>query len=358
MNAAQDWSTHAAHCVALVSRVDRGPILKSRTWTRVLCSTALVGTTLAAPATIEAQEPIRPARPAAAPATSVGVELFGGAGISWPAAKDSFEAVELSTNAVDFGGGARVTGLWQGLFAQVALSRWSDTGERAFVGSDGTSFPLGIPLEVSASYIDATIGVKSAVRNSTGRITYITYAGAGAGVVRFKESSPFAEAGDDLNTTKPSYHLIGGIEVPIASGIAVAFDGKYRYIPGLLGDDGVSAVLDENFLGGFQVAAGLRLGFGGRPHGVPSRPPTPPVPTPTDPVKTVPPQVLASAGMILQNAPVFLLPDASRTPLRSLPAGTSIRILDQKGDWYQIEFNDAQFGRRVGYVQSKYVRVR
>jgi hypothetical protein len=72
----------------------------------------------------------------------------------------------------------------------------------------------------------------------------------------------------------------------------------------------------------------------------------------------VPPQVLASAGLISQNAPVFLLPDASRTPLRTLPAGTSIRILEQKGDWVQIEFNDAQFGRRVGYVQSKFVQLR
>ena len=334
--------------------------MTSRMWTRVLCSTALVGATLAGPAIIQAQTqgPTRPSRPAATPATSVGVELFGGAGVSWPAAKDSFEAVELSTNAVDFGGGARVTGLWKGLFAQVALSRWSDTGERAFVESDGTSFPLGIPLEVSATYVDATVGVKNAVRNSTGRISYITYAGAGAGAVRFKESSPFAEAGDDVNTTKPSYHVLAGIEVPIARSLAVAFDGRYRYIPGLLGDDGVSALLDENVLGGFQVSAALRFGFGGQPHGVPSLPRAAPAPTPMEPEKTVPPQVLASAGLILRTAPVFLLPDATRAPLRTLPAGTSVRILEQKGDWVQIEFNDAQFGRRVGYVQTKYVQVR
>ena len=62
--------------------------------------------------------------------------------------------------------------------------------------------------------------------------------------------------------------------------------------------------------------------------------------------------------MITASAPVFLLPDATMTPLRTLTAGTSIRILEEKGDWIRIEFRDNQYGARVGYVQRKFVQVR
>ena len=50
-------------------------------------------------------------RPAERP---VGLDVFGGAGVSFPAAKDSFEAVDLNSTDFEVGGGARVTGLWRG----------------------------------------------------------------------------------------------------------------------------------------------------------------------------------------------------------------------------------------------------
>jgi hypothetical protein len=76
-------------------------------------------------------------------------------------------------------------------------------------------------------------------------------------------------------------------------------------------------------------------------------------------VQLPPPQVdRFPTGVIAQAAPIFILPDATRTPLRTLPAGTSVRILEEKGDWIRIEFIDAQFGRRVGYVERKFVQLR
>jgi hypothetical protein len=41
-----------------------------------------------------------------------------------------------------------------------------------------------------------------------------------------------------------------------------------------------------------------------------------------------------------------------------LPAGTAVRILEDKGDWVRVEFNDQQYGRRVGFVERKYVQIR
>ena len=325
-------------------------------WRRFICPAGVVVAMLANPAPIKAQDASQ--RPPAARAQGgFGVDLFGGAGIGWPTAKDSFDALDLNY-PLEYGGGVRLTGLWRKLFAQVSGARWSDTGERAFIASDGTSFPLGIPLEVEATYVDATLGWKDAVRTASGRVSFLSYLGIGAGVVRYRESSPFAEPGDDLDTTEPSYHALIGFEVPIAGWLAAAVDGRYRYIPGLLGDAGVSGVLEEDSLGGFQLSAGFRVGFGGPRYAAP--PPAPTVPPEDIPTKRPPAAVPepAADGVIVEAAPVFLLPDATRTPLRILQPGTSVRILEETTDWVRVEFQDVQFGRRVGYVQRKFVQTR
>ena len=58
-----------------------------------------------------------------------------------------------------------------------------------------------------------------------------------------------------------------------------------------------------------------------------------------------------------QTTPIYLRPDATLTPLRQLPTGTRLRILDSPGDWLRVEFDDTQFGRRVGFVQKALVRI-
>src|SRR5687767_10335182 len=143
---------------------------------RAFVSAALAGALLFSTTAVSTQErpQDRPAEAQAAP-EGLGLDLFGGAGFSWPAAKDSFRAVDLSSTALDFGGGARLTGLPGRVFGQVAVAHWWDTGERAFVAEDGTSFPLGIPLEVTATFLDATIGLKYPARSSTGRTSSLYY---------------------------------------------------------------------------------------------------------------------------------------------------------------------------------------
>jgi hypothetical protein len=285
----------------------------------------------------------------------LGVDLFGGAVASWPSAKDSFKAVGLPSTAVDFEGGARVTGLWSGMFVQFSGARWSDTGERVFIDSDGTRFPLGIPLAVKARFMDGTIGVQAPL--STGRDPYFFFLGGGVGFVRYSESSPFADAGEDLEVTKVSYHALAAVEIPIVRRLAAVVETKYRYVPDLLGDGGASAVFGEDSFGGFNAAVGLRIGFGGRPSV--TRPSKPEEATPAQ--RNPPPKVPGTMtgrpeAVILERAPVYVLPDASRTPLRTLEAGTRIRVLQQQGDWDQIEFPDIQWGPRIGWIQRRFVR--
>jgi hypothetical protein len=55
-------------------------------------------------------------------------------------------------------------------------------------------------------------------------------------------------------------------------------------------------------------------------------------------------------------APIFIQPGA-QTPLRVATIGTSLRVLQEDGEWLEVEFNDPQFGRRVGWTHKKLVRM-
>ena len=61
---------------------------------------------------------------------------------------------------------------------------------------------------------------------------------------------------------------------------------------------------------------------------------------------------------VITAAPVYLLPDNQRQPLRTLPVGTTVTISQVRGDWLEVTFVDPQFGRlyRPG-SSARYVRV-
>ena len=65
----------------------------------------------------------------------------------------------------------------------------------------------------------------------------------------------------------------------------------------------------------------------------------------------------SNTAVTLEDAPVYLLPDVTRTPLRILARDTSLRVLRDDGDWLQVEFQDRQFGARIGYIEKKKVRI-
>jgi len=65
----------------------------------------------------------------------------------------------------------------------------------------------------------------------------------------------------------------------------------------------------------------------------------------------------STEATVLEDAPIHLLPDASRTPLRTAKEGTVLRVLEVTGDWVRVEFQDPQFGLRAGYIQARFVRM-
>ena len=62
-----------------------------------------------------------------------------------------------------------------------------------------------------------------------------------------------------------------------------------------------------------------------------------------------------TAVSLLADAPLYLLPDGSRTPLRVMPQGAPLTFLEAAGGWYHVTFQDPQWGRRYGYVEARLV---
>jgi hypothetical protein len=327
---------------------------------RVLTLPTIVATGLLAYSSIAVAQTTAPQKPIAAPPSTggatIGIQGIAVVGVNWPAASKTLEATGLPTKPVELGGAVQVTNIWRNLFAQVGASRTSDTGERAFLDDQGNVFPLGIALSVKTTYVDVSAGWKLA---SAEQRNVLTYVGGGVGRVKYVETSPFAQPGDDLETSTTSYHILVGAEVKVLKWLSVSGDMRYRWVPDLLGDGGASAAFGEKDFGGFHAGVGLRVGFGGPPlRQAPPRDDGPPAPAQPPEPPRLPNRPTASESVtIVGSAPVFLRPDAALEPLRVLEPGTSVRILQENDDWIRIQFADRLLGSRVGYVQRKYVQL-
>ena len=75
--------------------------------------------------------------------------------------------------------------------------------------------------------------------------------------------------------------------------------------------------------------------------------------------------LLVAAGALAQpsanaiattNAPVYVAPDVSRTPLRTAAQGTVFTVVADEGDWTKVQFKDPQWGLRVGYVETRLLK--
>jgi hypothetical protein len=253
--------------------------------------------TSAAPA-IAAPHPLDPpaeqARPPAGrPARPVfEVRGFGSLGFTTFIASETFEAVLDKSGGVIYGGGLSIAHRG-GVFVQVAAERFSADGERAFA-SGGDVFRLGIPLSLSVTPLEVTGGWRflpapprprqpapppkptfkpvrplPSDRDPPPRAPaappkparrWIPYVGGGVGVVFYKEASDFAEAGDDVEETFTSYHVLGGVDVPVSRWIGAGVEVGYRWVPGALGDQGLAGVFGESDLGGFALRVKVTFG--------------------------------------------------------------------------------------------------
>lgn len=65
-----------------------------------------------------------------------------------------------------------------------------------------------------------------------------------------------------------------------------------------------------------------------------------------------------ATAVAITNTPVYVAPDASRTPLRVAAQGTVFTVVAEQGEWTQVQFRDPQWGVRVGYVATRALQFR
>jgi len=58
---------------------------------------------------------------------------------------------------------------------------------------------------------------------------------------------------------------------------------------------------------------------------------------------------------VTTNAPIYAAAQETPTPLRVAAVGSRLRVVSTEGDWVQVEYNDPQLGRRVGWVLRHYI---
>lgn len=171
-------------------------------------------------------------------------------------AKHTFEAVLGSSFQPFYGGGLELA-LGNGLFVDVAASRFKKNGQRAFYFNN-EAFRLGIPLTATITPFEVTGGYR--FLRVARRI--IPYAGVGFGNYSYKETSAFADttAGENVDTSHGGYLVVGGAEFRLHRWIGAAVDAQYTHVNGILGDSGVSKEAGEKDLGGTAVRVRVIVG--------------------------------------------------------------------------------------------------
>jgi opacity protein-like surface antigen len=90
----------------------------------------------------------------------------------------------------------------------------------------------------------------------------VPYGGGGIGWHRYRETSRFAEASENVDERFQGYHLLGGAEFRVARWIGTAFEAEWSTVPDALGTDpnGVSTAFDETDLGGVTFRVKIVVG--------------------------------------------------------------------------------------------------
>ena len=183
------------------------------------------------------------ARPApSGPRDPLLIRGFGQGGGTIFTARDSFETILDTAFGGVYGGGGQVA-FGNGYFGQVGVDRFRKTGSRVLMSGERI-FRLSTPHVIEVTPIQVTVGW----RDPTPRRT-VGYAGAGIGSYALKESSPDL-ANADSKQTKIGYHLVGGAEFRMTGWMWLAGEVQWAAVPNAIGEGGVSALFEEDDLGG------------------------------------------------------------------------------------------------------------
>jgi hypothetical protein len=186
-------------------------------------------------------------RPAARPAgePAVRVRGFVEAGARTFTASQSFDAVLGAHAGPLFGAGAEA--LVGRFFVSFGVSRFQKDGERVVVAG-GDAFPNGIATTISVVPIEISAGWRFADSDRS----VIPYLGGGIGWHKYKETSDFAAADEDVQFTKAGFQVLGGAEWRASRWLGVAGEAAWMRVPDAFagGPTSAAGVFGEDDLGG------------------------------------------------------------------------------------------------------------
>ena len=199
---------------------------------------------------------VRRARPPAAK-TKKSLRVFGLYESESLAATKSFTAI-LGRSKLGLAGGGADFSFWKGLFLRATFSGGSASGSRVFVTSSQQVIPLGIPVKEELGATEIGLGWRVRPLDRRGRL--VPYAGLVGLWRHYKETSQFADPGEDTDLTFTGQSLFGGAEIRIKF-ISVGVEGLLRRLPDALDGNGVSQAFNEKDLGGgvIRVVFGVRF---------------------------------------------------------------------------------------------------
>jgi hypothetical protein len=175
------------------------------------------------------------------------------------AATQTFDAVFGQSVQPLYGGGLELT-LRDRFYVDLAASRFRKSADRVF-RNNGQVFHLGIPLTTTITPFELTGGYRFHLRRHGRPIDrLIPYAGGGVGWYSYKETSQFAETGEDLDTRHAGLVLNGGAEFRLHRWVGVAADLQYTHVPGIIGTGGISQDARETDLGGIAGRVKIIIG--------------------------------------------------------------------------------------------------
>jgi opacity protein-like surface antigen len=168
------------------------------------------------------------------------------------AAKETFTAIFGQSFESFLGGGLEL--VQNGVFIDVAASRFRKTGQRAF-RSNGQNFRLGIPLTVTITPFEVTGGYR--FRTSP---RLFPYAGIGVGSYGYRETAQFSDPAENLDTRHTGFLVVGGAEVRVHRWVGISGDVQYTHVAGILGTAGISKEAGEKDLGGLALRVKVTVG--------------------------------------------------------------------------------------------------
>ena len=178
---------------------------------------------------------------------------FGMAGGTLFTAQDSFDTILGESFGPLFGGGGQVV-FPNGVFAQVGLERFRETGTRALLS--GTQvFTVDFPEQITVTPLTITAGYR-AIR--PGPLT--GYLGVGFGWHKLEEEPLALPTAERISTGHAGFHVLGGAEYSILPWVWLAGEVQWASVPKAIGETGVSAFFEEDDLGGTTFRLKLIVG--------------------------------------------------------------------------------------------------